>query len=303
MLASVAAAAGALDCTSSGFVFAGPVCVIGTTRSVFTGAGGLRGAVIVNTPSDDNDDWTSFKLEPAGNWYFRTNCREMKLSNEGNAKSVGEIRHPLLTRKKYFYLPMFIGFLLMFALNNNVFVGGLDGDFVWCELLHIQNHLEFIVFHIQCGSGFFTSQIICSPWTNVATAWYWWPWIPERWQEIVTTQCCAEFLIEQSWWTEWTIEIIPPVPERQWYDRHVYEERMKNMKLKIQIHNLHKRKITNCVLTLEFLFSNWNFSQRIANVYWIRFSIPHSIYTQPKRHSVFRVIIAQRGLRRWWSCV
>lgn len=47
----VLAAAG----VSSVFV-AGPVCVIGTTRSVFTGVGGLRGAVIVNTPSDDNDD-------------------------------------------------------------------------------------------------------------------------------------------------------------------------------------------------------------------------------------------------------
>lgn len=40
-------------------VLVGPVCVIGTTRSVSTGAGGLRGAVMVNTPSDDRLDWTS----------------------------------------------------------------------------------------------------------------------------------------------------------------------------------------------------------------------------------------------------
>lgn len=44
---------------------AGPVCVIGTTRSVFSGTAGLRGAVIVNTPSDDKDDWTSFGFVPA----------------------------------------------------------------------------------------------------------------------------------------------------------------------------------------------------------------------------------------------
>lgn len=64
---------------SSVLVWAGPVCVIGTTRSVFTGAGGLRGAVMVNTPSEDNDDCTSFGLLPAGNWYLRVNCLEMNL--------------------------------------------------------------------------------------------------------------------------------------------------------------------------------------------------------------------------------
>lgn len=52
MVASVVAAAA----VSSGLICAGPVCVIGTTRSVFKGAGGLRGAVMVNTPSDDRDD-------------------------------------------------------------------------------------------------------------------------------------------------------------------------------------------------------------------------------------------------------
>lgn len=40
---------------SSSF-FDGPVCVIGTTRSVLTGSAGLRAAVMVNTPSEDNDD-------------------------------------------------------------------------------------------------------------------------------------------------------------------------------------------------------------------------------------------------------
>lgn len=78
MVASVVAAAA----VSSGLICAGPVCVIGTTRSVFKGAGGLRGAVMVNTPSDDRDDWTSFGLLPAGNEYLRVNCREMKLQKE-----------------------------------------------------------------------------------------------------------------------------------------------------------------------------------------------------------------------------
>lgn len=54
----------ALACVSSDFG-AGPVCVIGTSLSVFVGWIGLRGAVTVNTPSDDNDDWTSFGLVPA----------------------------------------------------------------------------------------------------------------------------------------------------------------------------------------------------------------------------------------------
>lgn len=50
--------AGADD--SSSF-FDGPVCVIGTTRSVFC-CTCLRAAVMVSTPSDDNDDCTSFGL-------------------------------------------------------------------------------------------------------------------------------------------------------------------------------------------------------------------------------------------------
>lgn len=37
-------------------VLDGPVCVIGTTRSVFGATAGLRGPVIVSTPSDDSDD-------------------------------------------------------------------------------------------------------------------------------------------------------------------------------------------------------------------------------------------------------
>lgn len=45
-----------LVCGLSSAFEAGPVCVIGTTRSVFGGAIGLRGAVTVKTPSDDNDD-------------------------------------------------------------------------------------------------------------------------------------------------------------------------------------------------------------------------------------------------------
>lgn len=44
------------DLAGSSAFGAGPVCVIGTTRSVFGGAIGLRGAVIVKIPSDDNDD-------------------------------------------------------------------------------------------------------------------------------------------------------------------------------------------------------------------------------------------------------
>lgn len=41
--------------TDSSAGFAGPVCVIGTTRSVFCGTV-LRAAVMVSTPSDDKDD-------------------------------------------------------------------------------------------------------------------------------------------------------------------------------------------------------------------------------------------------------
>lgn len=65
--ASVGALVGALVCGLSSVFGAGPVCVIGTTRSVFGGWMGLRGAVTVNTPSDDNEDCTSFGLMPAGN--------------------------------------------------------------------------------------------------------------------------------------------------------------------------------------------------------------------------------------------
>lgn len=43
------------DAVDSSAGFVGPVCVIGTTRSVFCGTD-LRAAVIVSTPSDDNDD-------------------------------------------------------------------------------------------------------------------------------------------------------------------------------------------------------------------------------------------------------
>lgn len=58
-------AAGVDGVDSSSCFGAGPVCVIGTTRSVLVGTAGLRGAVTVNTPSDDNDDWTSFGFVPA----------------------------------------------------------------------------------------------------------------------------------------------------------------------------------------------------------------------------------------------
>lgn len=78
----VVASGAAAVVVSSGLICAGPVCVIGTTRSVFNGTAGLRGAVMVNTPSDDRDDWTSFGLLPAGNWYLRVNCLEMKLQKK-----------------------------------------------------------------------------------------------------------------------------------------------------------------------------------------------------------------------------
>lgn len=71
--AAASAEAGALVCGFSSAFGAGPVCVIGTTRSVFGGGVGLRGAVTVNTPSEDNEDCTSFGLIPAGNWYRRVN--------------------------------------------------------------------------------------------------------------------------------------------------------------------------------------------------------------------------------------
>lgn len=47
------------DAVDSSAGFVGPVCVIGTTRSVFCWTV-LRDAVMVSTPSDDNDDCTSF---------------------------------------------------------------------------------------------------------------------------------------------------------------------------------------------------------------------------------------------------
>lgn len=43
----------------------GPVWVIGTKRSEFCWIAGLRGAVTVNTPSEDNVDEISFGLTPA----------------------------------------------------------------------------------------------------------------------------------------------------------------------------------------------------------------------------------------------
>lgn len=82
--ASAVAVDGALLWALSSVFGAGPVCVIGTTRSVFGGWIGLRGAVTVNTPSEDNDDCTSFWLMPAGNWYRRVNWREMKLQQNPN---------------------------------------------------------------------------------------------------------------------------------------------------------------------------------------------------------------------------
>lgn len=45
-----------LACGFSSAFGDGPVCVIGTTRSAFGARAGLRGAVTVSTPSDDNDD-------------------------------------------------------------------------------------------------------------------------------------------------------------------------------------------------------------------------------------------------------
>lgn len=57
--AAAAAAAGGGDATEAGAA-AVPVCVIGTTRSAFSSD--LRDAVMVNTPSDDNVDCTSFGL-------------------------------------------------------------------------------------------------------------------------------------------------------------------------------------------------------------------------------------------------
>lgn len=70
-----------LDVLSSDLV--GPVCVIGTTRSVFNGAGGLRGAVMVKTPSDDNVDWTSFGFEPAVFGLYVMGGKEMEREREG----------------------------------------------------------------------------------------------------------------------------------------------------------------------------------------------------------------------------
>lgn len=49
---------------------------------MLAGNGGTRGAVIVKTPSEDNDDWTSLGFAPSGNWYLRVNCLEMKLQEE-----------------------------------------------------------------------------------------------------------------------------------------------------------------------------------------------------------------------------
>lgn len=58
--AAAAAATGGGDTAEAGAA-AVPVCVMGTTRSASWM--GLRDAVIVNTPSDDSVDWTSFGLE------------------------------------------------------------------------------------------------------------------------------------------------------------------------------------------------------------------------------------------------
>jgi len=44
------------DADESSSFLVGPVCVIGTTRSAFCCSGCLRVAVMVSTPSDDNDD-------------------------------------------------------------------------------------------------------------------------------------------------------------------------------------------------------------------------------------------------------
>lgn len=68
---------------SSFFGWEGPVWLIGTTLSVLAGKRGTRGAVMVKTPSEDNDDWTSLGLAPSGNWYLRVNCLEMELQEEG----------------------------------------------------------------------------------------------------------------------------------------------------------------------------------------------------------------------------
>lgn len=86
-----------LDVLSSDLV--GPVCVIGTTRSVFNGAGGLRGAVMVNTPSDDNVDWTSFGFEPAK---FGLNVSEM------SGKEINRDREKQRWVRKYYYFPILI---------------------------------------------------------------------------------------------------------------------------------------------------------------------------------------------------
>lgn len=60
LLAGDAAATGGGDTAEAGAA-AVPVCVIGTTRSASWI--GLRDAVIVNTPSDDRVDCTSFGFE------------------------------------------------------------------------------------------------------------------------------------------------------------------------------------------------------------------------------------------------
>lgn len=57
--------------------FAGPVCVMGTTLSVFGGLRDFFGAVTVKIPSDDNDDTTSLMSCSWGRTYRLTKCLEM----------------------------------------------------------------------------------------------------------------------------------------------------------------------------------------------------------------------------------
>lgn len=137
----------------------------------------------------------------------------------------------LILARKYNWksaLPMFISLFFVFSLNNNKFICGFDGDFIWCELLHIQNDLEFVIVNVQSWTGSFTFQVVWTPWANVPGTQYRWSWIPEWGQQVVATQSSAEFLVQEPWGTEWTIPIIPPVSEWQWNNRHFLWEKQSN---------------------------------------------------------------------------
>lgn len=94
---------------------------------------------------------------------------------------------------------MLIGFLFVSALDHDEFVGGFDCDFVWCELLHVQNDLEFVAVHVQCWAGSLALQVIAAPWTNVAAARNRWRRIPEWRQQIVASESYNPSAGEKKW--------------------------------------------------------------------------------------------------------